>query len=407
MNVDHVCFCVEDSQALSSWFVNHLEFQAIASGIWQDTAIEVLNSGSIYFLLCSPLSINSAAARFLDQHPPGVSNIAFRVPKIEAAIAQAASQGVPLLQPLHTEQQPTGVLKWAEIPAWGNLTHTFIERRGVTSLLPKLTSSADLHVIQIEASQIETSQPSRVTNAKDSNLNRNPSSIEFLGIDHIVLNVAKGELDAAVQWYEKVLGLQPNQKFAIQTEYSGLCSQVMRHPSGNVQIPINEPSSVNSQIQEFLTINRGSGIQHIALETVNLIDAIAQLRQAGLPLISIPASYYTQLQTQPECPLSEAVLNRLASQQILVDWQPNSDNPAALLQIFTQPIFTQPTFFFELIERQPCLIPEQLQRAQGFGEGNFQALFEAIEREQIKRGNLPLLAQGALTQETLTQETAD
>ena len=402
MNVDHVCFCVEDSQALSDWFVNHLEFQAIASGVWQETAIKVLNSGSIYFLLCSPLSTNSAAARFLNQHPPGVSNIAFRVPTIESAIAQATSQDVQLLQPLHIEHQPRGVLKWAEIPAWGNLTHTFIERRGVTSLLPKLTSSTDLHGIQIE-----TSQSSTVTNAKDFNLNRNTSPVQFLGIDHIVLNVAKGELDAAAQWYEKVLGLQPNQKFAIQTEYSGLCSQVMRHPDGNVQIPINEPSSVNSQIQEFLTINRGSGIQHIALETVGLIDAIAHLRQAGLPLISIPASYYTQLQAQPQCPFSETVLNSLASQQILVDWQPNAENPAALLQIFTQPIFTQPTFFFELIERQPCLIPEQLHRAQGFGEGNFQALFEAIEREQIKRGNLPLLAQGTLAQETLAQETAD
>lgn len=331
-----------------------------------------------------PLSRDSAAARYLQQHPPGVSNIAFCVPDIELAIAQATSQGVQLLQPLHTEQQTVGVLKWAEIPAWGNLTHTFIERCGITSLLPQATSSADLHSIQIE-----TSQSSTVKNAKDLNPNCNNSPVQFLGIDHIVLNVAKGELDAAVRWYEKVLGLQPNQKFAIQTEYSGLCSQVMRHPNGNVQIPINEPSSANSQIQEFLTINRGSGIQHIALETVDLINAIAHLRQAGLPLISIPITYYTQLQAQPQCPLSEAILNRLASQQILVDWQPNTENSAALLQIFTQPIFTQPTFFFEFIERQPRLIPRQLQRAQGFGEGNFQALFEAIEREQIKRGNLP------------------
>jgi 4-hydroxyphenylpyruvate dioxygenase len=383
MNVDHVCFCVEDAKALSNWFVNYLKFRAIASGVWQETAIEVLNSGSIYFLLCSPLTIDSAAARFLEKHPPGVSNIAFRVTKIEAAIAQAVSQDVQLLQPLHTEQQPAGILKWAEIPAWGNLTHTFIERRGITSLLPQLTSSDNLHSVQIDSIE---SLP--VQSKTEPNPYGTPSPIQFLGIDHIVLNVAKGELDAAVNWYEKVLGLQPNQKFAIQTEYSGLCSQVMRHPSGNVQIPINEPSSANSQIQEFLTINRGAGIQHIALETVDLIHAIAYLRQTGLPLISIPATYYTQLQAQPECPFSEAVLNRLASQQILVDWQPNTEKPAALLQIFTQPIFTQPTFFFELIERQPCLIPEQLQRAQGFGEGNFQALFEAIEREQIKRSNL-------------------
>ncbi len=402
MNVDHVCFCVKDAKALSAWFVNHLKFQAIASGIWQETAIEVLNSGSIYFVLCSPLTPDSTAARFLEQHPPGVSNIAFCVPDMESAIAQATSQGAQLLQPLQIEHQTAGVLKWAEIQAWGNLTHTFIERRGITSLLPQLTSSADLHSIQVDPIQ-----SAAVKHATEPNSNCNTPPVQFLGIDHIVLNVAKGELDSAVSWYERILGLQPNQKFAIQTEYSGLCSQVMRHPSGNVQIPINEPSSVNSQIQEFLTINRGSGIQHIALETVGLMDAIAHLRRAGLPLISIPASYYTQLQAQPECPFSEAVLNRLASQQILVDWQPNAEKPTALLQIFTQPIFTQPTFFFELIERQPCLIPEQLQRAQGFGEGNFQALFEAIEREQIKRGNLPLLAQENLAREILAQKTAD
>ncbi|MCY7390994.1 MAG: VOC family protein [Leptolyngbyaceae cyanobacterium CAN_BIN12] len=198
MNVDHVCFCVEDAKALSAWFVNHLKFQAIASGIWQDTAIEVLNSGSIYFVLCSPLTDDSAAARFLDKHPPGVSNIAFSVPKIESAIAQAASQGVQLLQPLHTEQQPAGLLKWAEIPAWGNLTHTFVERRGITSLLPQFTSSDNLHSIQIES-------------GKQSTVKKPTDSIQFLGIDHIVLNVAKGELDSAVRWYEKVLGLQPNQ----------------------------------------------------------------------------------------------------------------------------------------------------------------------------------------------------
>ncbi|MBM0741391.1 4-hydroxyphenylpyruvate dioxygenase [Phormidium sp. CLA17] len=388
MNVDHVCFCVEDAKALSAWFINHLKFQAIASGIWQDTAIEVLNSGSIYFLLCSPLTHDSAAARFLQQHPPGVSNVAFRVPAIESAIAQATNQGVELLQPIHQEQQAAGILKWAEIQAWGSLTHTFIERCGITSLLPQLTSSASLHSVQVDPAQSFT-----VKNETEANSSSDTSPIQFLSIDHIVLNVAKGELDAAVSWYERVLGLQPNQKFAIQTEYSGLCSQVMRHPLGNVQIPINEPSSTNSQIQEFLTVNRGAGIQHIALETVDLIDAIAQLRQAGLPLISIPSTYYTQLQAQPECPFSKTALNSLASQQILVDWHSKAEGQTALLQIFTQPIFTQPTFFFELIERQSSLIPGQLQRAQGFGEGNFQALFEAIEREQIKRGNLPLLVQ--------------
>jgi 4-hydroxyphenylpyruvate dioxygenase len=393
MNVDHVCFCVEDAKTFADWFVNRLKFQAIASGTWQDTTVEVLNSGSIYFLLCSPLTPTSRAAQFLQRHPPGVCNIAFSVPNIETAIAQAVSQGAQLIQPTTTEHQKAGVLKWATIQAWGDLTHTFVERSGSTSLLPQGFSSTSLQTMQkIESQSPSTKNGSDKISIAPDPIALNSSTIQFQAIDHIVLNVAKGELDAAVRWYEKVLGLQPNQKFAIQTGYSGLCSRVMRHPSGNVQIPINEPSSPNSQIQEFLTINRGSGIQHIALETVNLIDAIAQLRQAGLPLISIPASYYMQLEAHPKCPFSTATLNNLAQQQILVDWQPDFENPTALLQIFTQPIFAQPTFFFELIERQPCLISGQFQRAQGFGEGNFQALFEAIEREQMKRGTLNISA---------------
>ena len=135
----------------------------------------------------------------------------------------------------------------------------------------------------------------------------------------------------------------------------------------------------NSQIQEFLDINRGAGIQHIALRTSNLKSAIAQFRARGLSLLSVPESYYTELKKRPGLPLSSQELAAIAQQEILVDWKEDAQN-AVLLQIFTQPIFEQPTFFFEFIERRS--------QAQGFGEGNFRALFEAIESEQIKRGNL-------------------
>jgi 4-hydroxyphenylpyruvate dioxygenase len=147
-----------------------------------------------------------------------------------------------------------------------------------------------------------------------------------------------------------------------------------------VQFPINEPTSANSQIQEFLDVNQGPGIQHIALQTPQIVKAIAQLRHRGLSFLPIPSTYYTQLRTQHQgLPLSTAELEEIAAQEILVDWH-NEASQALLLQTFTQPIFEQPTFFFELIERR--------QEAQGFGEGNFRALFEAIEREQLKRGSL-------------------
>jgi 4-hydroxyphenylpyruvate dioxygenase len=161
----------------------------------------------------------------------------------------------------------------------------------------------------------------------------------------------------------------------------------MLHPLGLVQLPINEPASANSQIQEFLDLNRGAGIQHIALETENLVETIARLRQNGLALIRVPETYYSQLRERPGLPISEAILQAIAAQEILIDWQDDSHS-AALLQIFTEPIFDQPTVFLELIERQTSLVNGQLRRAYGFGEGNFRALFEAIERQQIQRGSL-------------------
>jgi 4-hydroxyphenylpyruvate dioxygenase len=194
------------------------------------------------------------------------------------------------------------------------------------------------------------------------------------------LNVATGDLERALSWYEEVLGFQRQQRFMIETENSGLRSQVMVHPASGVQFPINEPTSANSQIQEFLDVNQGAGIQHIALQTPQIVKAIAQLRHRGLAFLPIPSTYYTQLRTQHQgLPLSTAELEEIAAQQILVDWH-NEASQALLLQTFTQPIFEQPTFFFELIERRS--------QAKGFGEGNFRALFEAIEREQLKRGSL-------------------
>jgi 4-hydroxyphenylpyruvate dioxygenase len=161
----------------------------------------------------------------------------------------------------------------------------------------------------------------------------------------------------------------------------------MSHPESEIKFPINEPSSPNSQIQEFLDINKTEGIQHIALKTQNVISLTKQFREAGLPFLSVPASYYKQLENkQLHLQFSQEEWREIQVQKILIDFENNiaeanpNQNPT-LLQIFTQPIFEQPTFFFELIERRDA--------ARGFGEGNFQALFEAIEREQIKRERSP------------------
>lgn len=350
MKIDHVHFYVEDATASRNWFVAQLGFQAVASSINIHTCTEVVKNGSVYFVLSSPLKPSSPVAQFLSQHPPGVADIAFVVEGLEAVMTRALAHGAKVLQPI---QQHQDALKWGKIAAWGSLTHTLIEQQEASSHWRVASSEWQVHPASFSANT-------------------------FTGIDHLVLNVATGDLESAVTWYENTLNFCSKQTFKIQTERSALDSQVMVSSNSEVQLPVNQPASPNSQIQEFLDVNRGPGIQHIALQTPNIVEAIADFRLRGVSFLQVPSTYYTQLQKR-QIPLSPAELAEITTQEILVDWQ-DTNSHALLLQTFTQPIFRQPTFFFELIERRA--------QAPGFGEGNFRALFEAIEREQIKRGSL-------------------
>ncbi|NJK34377.1 MAG: 4-hydroxyphenylpyruvate dioxygenase [Oscillatoriales cyanobacterium SM2_2_1] len=171
----------------------------------------------------------------------------------------------------------------------------------------------------------------------------------FTVIDHVVLNVPAGQLEVIARWYQEYLGLGLGQQFDIRTEHSGLRSVVLHDRARGIQVPINEPSSGQSQVQEFLDHYGGPGVQHLALRTEDIYGTVAALGDRGVAFLA----------TEPP---------------ILVEKQPER---AALLQIFTQPLFGKPTFFLEIIQRQ--------RQAQGFGDGNFQRLFEAIEREQQRR----------------------
>ncbi|MBW4689653.1 MAG: 4-hydroxyphenylpyruvate dioxygenase [Komarekiella atlantica HA4396-MV6] len=369
MKIDHVHFYVEDAKVWRDWFVHHLGFEAVADSISSfHTCTQVVKSGVVCFLLSSPLLPTSPVAKFLHQHPPGVADVAFIIEDVEAAIALAQAHDAEIIQPIQEHQEGHIFLKWGKISAWGGLTHTLIERHCET----------EEGEMGGNSSFATSSYPFIFP------LSSTPSSA-ITAIDHIVLNVAAGDLERAVAWYEKILDFQPQQVFKIKTDRSALHSRVMVSRNGSVQMPINEPASSNSQIQEFLDVNRGPGIQHIALRTPNLISAIAQFRADGLSLLSVPNSYYSRLKQRQGLPLSHQEIEVIAQQEILVDWQEDApvevQNAAPLLlQIFTQPIFNEPTFFFEFIERRS--------QAQGFGEGNFRALFEAIESEQIKRGTL-------------------
>ncbi|MEC4985895.1 MAG: 4-hydroxyphenylpyruvate dioxygenase [Oscillatoria sp. PMC 1068.18] len=383
MKIDRIQFYVEDAQVWRSWFVRRMGFQSIASGKNRHTQTEVVRNGAVKFFLSSPLTDDSPVAEYLQQHPPGVADLAFVVENLETDLAKVLASGGKLLQPIQQRQLGQGLRKSAQILSVAGLRHTLTE--GCSGIG---TDDGEFGDRQANYSQ-------------DKLASTRFAESYFTGIDHVVLNVAKGKLAETVAWYQTVFGFQPEQTFQIQTERSGLSSQVLIHPTTGVKLPINEPASANSQIQEFLDINRGAGIQHLALSTPQIVEVTAKLRQAGVNFLEVPKSYYFELQQRhPDLNLAVEEWERIAAQQILLDHQKRSEKQSPfsnshaskkftsnsaqrdpfLLQIFTQPIFPQPTFFFELIERRS--------QAKGFGEGNFRALFEAIEREQIKRGSL-------------------
>lgn len=358
MQFDYIHFYVTNAKASRDWFVEKLGFQAQGCATNSDTHTEIVRQGSVYFLLSSPRTDASPVAEYLHQHPPGVVDVAFQVEDIESAAERMQAEGVKIVQPIRKYSVDNSLLKWFTIVGWGGLHHTLVERQGHPhwKLLPSVP-------FPIPRSQV---------------------SSQISGIDHAVLNVNYGDLQAAVNWYKRVLLFQPQQAFDIQTKRSGLHSQVLVDSDKNLQFPINEPTSENSQIQEFIDVNRGAGIQHIALKTQDIIQAVGRLRRRGLPFISVSPVYYRQLQKQLDRQqLSPAEWRRIQEYEILLDL---SGSKAMLLQIFTRPIFREPTFFFELIERRTNWVNGQLVEAEGFGEGNFQALFEAMEQEQIKRG---------------------
>ena len=272
----------------------------------------LLQSSELQFVLSAPSAVDDQVGSYLNQHPCGVADVAF-----------FASPTVLLNLNLNLSQ-PTQIIN----PV--GFRHTLIPQ----------------------------------TNIQQPNTQ----------IDHLVLNVAQGDLEKTLAWYQEKLGFQQKQAFHIQTNYSGLTSRVLRHPSG-IQLPINQPGDRRSQIQEFIDYNRGAGIQHIAIKQQNLPIKICELRQKGLDFLQVPDAYYRNLMQRHPLLRKLPQWSTIQDMKILVDVVKSPK--MMLMQIFTQPIFKEPTFFWEFIERK--------QGATGFGEGNFQALFEAIETAQKQR----------------------
>jgi 4-hydroxyphenylpyruvate dioxygenase len=335
MEIDCIHFYVTNAAQIQDLSIRQMGLCDLGSNVTEDTIEYLVGNSQLSFSISSPLNSASPVAKYLQQHPSGVKGISFRVPNLDLVRKRVNQLGVEILETSSVEAK----LPWLKIQGWGDIEHTFIQ------------SSSALTTSTIDRQDLIT------------------------GIDHLVLNVAVGELDAAAIWYQNIFEFQVQQTFDIHTQRSGLTSKALVSACGKIRFNINQPSSTNSQIQDFLDRNHGAGIQHIALQTNDIFRTIDRMRQQQLAFLAIDPIYYAQLQlrakTAKNLALTERELQQVQNLHILADWS-ESDPEAVLLQIFTQPIFEAPTFFFEMIERR--------NRAKGFGRGNFQALFEAIEQ---------------------------
>ena len=348
MKIDRVHFYTRNAAKTRDWFIRHVGFKAIAKDVNEHTQTESIALDSACFLISSPLSAASPVARYLANHPEGIADITFRVENLDLILDRARKLGQTILQDVRVEESSSGNYRLAKIAGWQNLQHTLIERSDLDYCLPS-----------IQQNRIETDKSSKITD-----------------IDHVVLNVNRGTLDSAVELYQDLFDFRVQQNFQIQTSKSGLTSQALIDPTGEVQFNINQPTTANSQIQEFIDLNGGSGIQHLALRSQNLIADVTRMARNNLKFLDVPEAYYDRLPALSS--LNVAERKAVIAQQILVDCE--SYTPQSLLmQIFTQPILEQPTFFLEFIERR--------QSAQGFGQGNFQALFEAVEKQTQQRSH--------------------
>ena len=352
--IDHVEFYVGNALQATSYWVRALGFKEVAyagleTGV-RDRASHVLEQGRIRIVLTGALVPDHEIGAHVAKHGDGVKVIALGVPDVDHAYREATARGARGVREPWDEQDEHGTIRFASIATYGETLHTFVDRSEYKG--PFLPGFA-----------------TRDVSAGDTGL---------LAIDHIVGNVELGHMEEWVKFYEDVFGMVELIHFsdeAISTEYSALMSKVVADGKGRVKFPINEPAEGKrkSQIDEYLEYYGGAGAQHIAVATRDIVRTVEQLRERGIEFLRTPETYYDDV---PERigEIAEDIedLKRLG---ILVD----RDDEGYLLQIFTKPIGDRPTVFLEVIERHG---------ARGFGDGNFKALFEAIEREQALRGNL-------------------
>jgi 4-hydroxyphenylpyruvate dioxygenase len=352
--IHHVEFWVGNARQAAYFYrkafgFSQIAFRGLETGCRRRCSY-VLRQGSATFVLSGALAPTSPLAAHVRRHGDGVRDLALEVEDVDHAFREAVRRGgLPVKEP-HDLADERGVARHAAIRAYGDTVHSFIATKGFSGPFLPRYAPAELP----------------------------GESAGILSIDHVVANVETGKMNEWAEWYRNVMGFRRYLTFDdkdISTEFSALMSIVMANGTTSIRLPINEPAPGRrkSQIQEYLDYYGAPGVQHIALATSDILRTVSALAAAGVEFLRVPDGYYDRLGDRVG-EIREP-MDALRPLGILVD----RDEEGYLLQIFTRPVEDRPTLFFEIIQRRG---------SRGFGKGNFKALFEAIEAEQARRGNL-------------------
>ncbi|KAI7871647.1 4-hydroxyphenylpyruvate dioxygenase [Spinellus fusiger] len=371
---DHLRFTVTNAKQAASYYCTRLGFKHIAyRGLEtgsRDVAAHVVQQGEAVFVFESPLHPNAMKdmAQDIAVRGDGVKDIAFNVTDCRVIYEKAIAKGATSVMAPQEFTDEDGTVLIATIATYGDVRHSLVQRNGYKGIfLPGYKASS---VIFKNKDPLESLLP----------------HIPLQFIDHVVGNQPDNMMNPVVEFYEKTFDFHRYWSVddkQVHTKYSALRSVVMADPAEKIKIPINEPAlgQKKSQIQEFVDYYGGPGVQHIAINTNDIVTSVTNLRQRGMEFLSIPDTYYDRLRKDLAIhnqsavkPVSEDI-DVLQSLHIMVDYDKNG----YLLQIFTRPLEDRPTVFIEVIQRH---------NHNGFGAGNFKSLFESIEIEQNLRGNL-------------------
>ena len=354
---DHVEFYVGNAKQAAHYYAAAFGFRVAAyrgpeTG-HRDAASYLIVQDKIRFVFTTSIRPGTPIAEHVARHGDGVRDIALWVDDAAKSFEEVTKRGAVAVREPETLSDEHGHVVVSAMGTYGDTIHTFVERSAYDGpFLPGFEAVENEHWT--------------------------PDPVGLKYVDHCVGNVHLGDMNRYVAYYSETMGFRNLLSFsdeAISTEYSSLMSKVMSNGNERIKFPINEPAQgkKRSQIDEYLDFYDGAGVQHIALATDDILDTVSKLRARGVQFLTVPTTYYDELQGRVG-QIDEPV-DRLAELGILVDRDPDG----YLLQIFTKPVEDRPTVFYEIIQRKG---------ARTFGEGNFKALFEAIEREQERRGNL-------------------